>query len=419
MSGQQNENTPQVVKQELPAQNQNQNPQVQESNGLADQANNLEFGEEIRKMLVTAGTLEMSETQQGILYAPIQDRDVYIKPDGLVYLSWIKYAERLTKAFTGTGWAMLPQGMPKILNNKLVVWGFHLIIKGVYCGFAIGEQEYYENGRMSYGEACEGAKSNALMRLCKALGIGLELWDKQFIEDWLNKYAQKKWDEEKRKYIWSLKPGAFGAPQAKQPQQQQQQTQQTQQTAPATTVVTTPAATTPAPVVTTPAPVKEPVKQPVEESKETKPAETTKTAKPAEAKPAIVKTPAQTISDAEAKKGAAKGGKKGKLPENSDFLKQNGNDVPMEPITDEDAGGKVEVPLAPVTPPPTNISAQEAKYNELKALIESSHTTGVLKMNYEQTAKKAFAAGEITESQKESLRKIANSLFVKLATQGK
>ena len=418
MSGQQNENTPQVVKQELPAQNQNQNPQVQESNGLADQANNLEFGEEIRKMLVTAGTLEMSETQQGILYAPIQDRDVYIKPDGLVYLSWIKYAERLTKAFTGTGWAMLPQGMPKILNNKLVVWGFHLIIKGVYCGFAIGEQEYYENGRMSYGEACEGAKSNALMRLCKALGIGLELWDKQFIEDWLNKYAQKKWDEEKRKYIWSLKPGAFGAPQAKQPQQQQQQTQ-TQQTAPATTVVTTPAATTPAPVVTTPAPVKEPVKQPVEESKETKPAETTKTAKPAEAKPAIVKTPAQTISDAEAKKGAAKGGKKGKLPENSDFLKQNGNDVPMEPITDEDAGGKVEVPLAPVTPPPTNISAQEAKYNELKALIESSHTTGVLKMNYEQTAKKAFAAGEITESQKESLRKIANSLFVKLATQGK
>jgi hypothetical protein len=205
----QNNNTPVV-------QNTENNQELVNANQIAEkeiqanqQANNLEFGEEIRKMLPTAGTLELTEEQKNSLYEPIKDSDVYIKPDGLIYLSWIKYSGRLTKAFTGTGWAMLPQGMPKVQNN-LVIWGFHLVIKGVYCGFAIGEQQFFENGRMTFGEACEGAKSNALMRLCKALGIGLELWDKEFIEKWLATYANKKWDDEKRKYMWSLKPNAFG-----------------------------------------------------------------------------------------------------------------------------------------------------------------------------------------------------------------
>lgn len=201
----QNNGTPIVQNNQEVATNQNAEKEIQAN----QQANNLEFGEEIRKMLPTAGTLELTEEQKNSLYEPIKDSDVYIKPDGLVYLSWIKYSGRLTKAFTGTGWAMLPQGMPKAQNN-LVIWGFHLVIKGVYCGFAIGEQQFFENGRMTFGEACEGAKSNALMRLCKGLGIGLELWDKEFIEKWLAAYANKKWDDEKRKYLWSLKPNAFG-----------------------------------------------------------------------------------------------------------------------------------------------------------------------------------------------------------------
>jgi hypothetical protein len=201
----QNNSTPVVQNNQEVAKNQNAEKEIQAN----QQANNLEFGEEIRKMLPTAGTLELTEEQKNSLYEPIKDSDVYIKPDGLVYLSWIKYSGRLTKAFTGTGWAMLPQGMPKAQNN-LVIWGFHLVIKGVYCGFAIGEQQFFENGRMTFGEACEGAKSNALMRLCKGLGIGLELWDKEFIEKWLATYANKKWDDEKRKYLWSLKPNAFG-----------------------------------------------------------------------------------------------------------------------------------------------------------------------------------------------------------------
>lgn len=168
----------------------------------------LNFGEEIKKMITSAGTLKLTAEQKKILYAPVKDADVYIKPDGLIYLSWFKYAERLNAAFGGTAWTMVPEGNAK-MGRELIVWGFHLVIEGVYCGFAYGEQKYTTAfSKMSYGEACEGAKSNALMRLCKGIGIGLELFDKDFINGWLSKYAEWYYDGDKKK--WKLKPNAFG-----------------------------------------------------------------------------------------------------------------------------------------------------------------------------------------------------------------
>lgn len=174
----------------------------------------LEFGDEIRKILATAGTLKLTKEEDEILLGKIKDEDVYIKPDGLVYITWFKFAERLSKAFSATGWSMIPEGMPKMFENN-VVWGFHLVIKGCYCGTAIGEQQYFPaNKRMTYGEACEGAKSNALMRLCKGLGMGLELWDKAFTNRWLNAHATYSVEIDRGngrdKQVWRLKDGAFG-----------------------------------------------------------------------------------------------------------------------------------------------------------------------------------------------------------------
>ena len=52
---------------------------------------------------------------------------------------------------------------------------------------ARGEQEYfYPNG---IATASEGAKSNALMRCCKDLGIASELWDPRFIRDFKKKHC--------------------------------------------------------------------------------------------------------------------------------------------------------------------------------------------------------------------------------------
>lgn len=41
----------------------------------------------------------------------------------------------------------------------------------------MGEHTFYGKGNLQYGKACESAKSNALMRCCKDLGIASELWD--------------------------------------------------------------------------------------------------------------------------------------------------------------------------------------------------------------------------------------------------
>ena len=41
----------------------------------------------------------------------------------------------------------------------------------------MGEHTFYGQGNMVYGKAMEAAKSNALVRCCKDLGIASELWD--------------------------------------------------------------------------------------------------------------------------------------------------------------------------------------------------------------------------------------------------
>lgn len=149
----------------------------------------LEFQGEIEKFLPRAGTIQLTPAQENILYDVIKDEEVEIRPDGLIYLPWMEYASRLRRAF-GLAWVMIPQGLPKI-QDEMIFWGFHLIIQGNFAGFAIGEQKYQsQNAQMTYGDACEGAKSNALMRLCKGIGIGIELWRPSYVKTWKEKYGE-------------------------------------------------------------------------------------------------------------------------------------------------------------------------------------------------------------------------------------
>ncbi len=157
------------------------------SPSVARQVFNNEF--DMGLLLKTAGNLDITEEQKDILFAPVNADDVEIRPDGIIYLPWMEYAHRLTKAF-GMSWTLVPNGMPKIHGNH-IVWGFFLVIKGHLCGYAIGEQEYHpNNNRMTYSDACEATKSNALMRLCKGIGITLELWKPSFIKKWKETYAE-------------------------------------------------------------------------------------------------------------------------------------------------------------------------------------------------------------------------------------
>lgn len=303
----------------------------------------LEFGLEIRKMLSTGGTLQLTEAQSKLLYGAFEDHEIWIKPDGLIYITWSKIAERLNKAFTGTGWVMIPEGMPKIHNN-IVFWGFHLVIKGVYCGFAIGEQQYFpDNGRMTYGEACEGAKSNSLMRLSKGLGIGLQIWDKEFIKRWQAAYAGSRWDNKgaKPKQIWFVKDGAFGN---------------------------------------------------VKENK----TEPTQTHTPPPAAPMNTNTDNTMMAGS---KETAKG--------SHTVQKTTASEIKTEKISDQHLDG--------TTTPKTVLTKQEEKYAELKKSLETSISTTALANEY-HFVKVAWNKGEITDAQKETLRKLANDLATKMTT---
>ena len=149
----------------------------------------LDFQQQITDLISTAGTIEITTIQKEILYAPVTEQDVEIRPDGLIYLPWMEYVTRLRNAF-GIQWAIIPQGMPTS-EGDYILWPFWLVIQGKIAGFAVGEQQYYANNpTMTYGDALEGAKSNALMRLCKGIGISLELWKPSFIRNWKGKYAE-------------------------------------------------------------------------------------------------------------------------------------------------------------------------------------------------------------------------------------
>jgi hypothetical protein len=191
-----------IDSQEIQKQEKEISPQENVSNGIKKFEN--EFN--VEYLLPTAGKIELSERESEILFAPVNEEDIEIRPDGFIYLPWMEYARRLTEAF-GIAWALIPNGMPKFHKvTNHIYWGFWLVIKGHLCGYAIGEQEYITSNRnMTYGDACEGAKSNALMRLCKGIGMSLELWKPSFIRKWKEKYAEKYWDEGKGKYLWRKK----------------------------------------------------------------------------------------------------------------------------------------------------------------------------------------------------------------------
>jgi len=169
----------------------------------------------IKTMLANAGKIKLQKKDLNTLFAPINPDDIEIMSDGTVYLPWMSYAERLRDLF-GLEYAFIPQkeqpdiqtredtdrnGQPRTVSR--IVWGFWLIIKGIPAAFAWGEHVYYSNSGMGYTDSCESAKSEAVRRCCKQIGIGLELWKPSYIRKWKEKYAakgQKGWERKKQEH---------------------------------------------------------------------------------------------------------------------------------------------------------------------------------------------------------------------------
>jgi len=139
---------------------------------------------------------------------------IEIKPDGIVFVPGVYYRRQLTRAFGAGGWALAPRGPARVMGD-LVVYPGALYCLGRFVAEAVGECIYRQNSNMSYASCVEGAKTDALSRCCKDLGMATQLWDAAWRDRWKAEYAEaykgQKYDKKKGGYVdatlWRLRSG--------------------------------------------------------------------------------------------------------------------------------------------------------------------------------------------------------------------
>ncbi|KAJ3001940.1 hypothetical protein HKX48_002607 [Thoreauomyces humboldtii] len=154
-----------------------------------------------------------SKEAADILLAPVVFADIEVKPDGMLYLPEIKYRRILNRAFGPGGWGLIPRG-PHTVANKNISREYALFCHGRFVAQARGEQQFFSEDGLA--TSSEGAKSNALMRCCKDLGIASELWDPAFLDEWKKEHAVQAMTVNKfnqtRKSLWRRKDRKFAYP---------------------------------------------------------------------------------------------------------------------------------------------------------------------------------------------------------------
>jgi hypothetical protein len=156
---------------------------------------------------VGAGTLALSDRQAAVLMDALPDEDHDILPTGEVYVSHVFVRRKLNEVFGPGGWALVPRG-PFTTQGNTVCREYALIVGGRFISEAIGESDYQPNNpRMSWASACEAAKSNALTRCCKDLGIASECWDRRFCDDFIARFCVQVWMGKGEKPRWRRKDG--------------------------------------------------------------------------------------------------------------------------------------------------------------------------------------------------------------------
>jgi len=158
--------------------------------------------------------LAVTEKQSEILIKPVEISEIDIKPTGEIYMCHIQYRRRLNAAFGIGQWALKPIGgfIKTQKSNyggktqQTVCREYAMYISGKFAASAIGEATYIEeNMQMTWSDACEATKSNAIMRCCKDIGIGLEMWDRKFTEQFKKEHCVCVFRKGSPKPHWRLK----------------------------------------------------------------------------------------------------------------------------------------------------------------------------------------------------------------------
>lgn len=142
-----------------------------------------------------ASTLQLTPEEIAGLQADFPDEAFQPGAAGKENLLYIEHAhlrDRLNRVFGPGQWAIIPRNRwaedfttAKGSEASRVYVEAMLCIRGCFVAEAVGEMEYWKNNAsQNYGDAVEGAKTAALRRCAKELGIGLQAWKKQWCEGW-------------------------------------------------------------------------------------------------------------------------------------------------------------------------------------------------------------------------------------------
>lgn len=142
-----------------------------------------------------ASMLQLTEQEIELLQAEFPDDAFQPGAAGKEHLIYIEHAhlrDRLNRVFRPGQWSIIPRNRwaedfrtAKGYPASRVYVEAMLVIRGCFVAEAVGEMEYYpNNASQNYGDAVEGAKTAALRRCCKELGVGLQAWKKEWCEGW-------------------------------------------------------------------------------------------------------------------------------------------------------------------------------------------------------------------------------------------
>jgi hypothetical protein len=130
-------------------------------------------------------TAGITTAQQHILEADPTDSEIAILPTGELYLPHLVVRRRLNKAF-GTGTWVVAERSPVQRQGDQVVQTWSIDIDGLgERARATGGAEYRANNpRTTWDDAIESAKSIAISRCGKAMGIGIIMTDRRWVRSW-------------------------------------------------------------------------------------------------------------------------------------------------------------------------------------------------------------------------------------------
>ncbi len=142
-----------------------------------------------------ASTLQPTSEEVAALQADFPDEAFQPGAAGKEHLIYIEHAhlrDRLNQVFNPGQWAIVPRNRwaedfstGKGTEASRVYVEAMLCIRGCFVSEAVGDMVYYKNNdSQNYGDAVEGAKTAALRRCAKELGIGLQAWKKSWTQGW-------------------------------------------------------------------------------------------------------------------------------------------------------------------------------------------------------------------------------------------